>query len=76
MSGGPVDYKRRIETLLETLPTSRLRSLLDYVEYLKDKEAWDETQEILADKRLMAQLEEADRDWKEGTYKEGDYVYK
>ncbi|MDP2728739.1 MAG: hypothetical protein Q8P59_14520 [Dehalococcoidia bacterium] len=74
MGRGQVAYKERILALLETFPTSRLRSILDYVEYLKDREAWEETQEILADKDLMAQLEEADRDWKGGNYQEGDYV--
>lgn len=74
MAGQQVDYKERIVTLLDTLPTSRLRSILDYVEYLRDREAWEETKEILADKDLMARLEEADRDWKGGRYEEGDYV--
>lgn len=74
MDMGQVEYRERILTLLENLPASRLRSILDYVEYLKDREAWEETQEILADKDLMSQLEEADRDWKGGKYKEGDYV--
>ena len=74
MAGQQVDYKERIVTLLDTLPTSRLRSILDYVEYLRDREAWEETKEILADKDLLARLEEADRDWKGGRYAEGDYV--
>ncbi|MDP2937450.1 MAG: hypothetical protein Q8O86_13275 [Dehalococcoidia bacterium] len=74
MAGQQVDYKERIVTLLDTLPTSRLRSILDYVEYLRDREAWEETKEILADKDLLARLEEADRDWKGGRYEEGDYV--
>ncbi len=67
-------YKEKIRSLLETLPASRLRSILDYVEYLTDREAWEETQEILADKDLMARLEKADEDWKCGHYAEGDYV--
>jgi len=67
-------YKERIVEILNELPASRLRSALDYIEYLKDKEAWEETQEILADKKLMAQLEKADKDWNNGNYKEGDYI--
>ena len=66
MDRAQADYKRRIVALLDNLPTSRLRSVLDYVEYLRDREAWEETREILADKELMAQLDEADQDWKGG----------
>lgn len=60
--------------ILNELPVARLRSVLDYIEYLKDREAWEETQEILADRELMVQLEEADKDWNNGNYKEGDYI--
>ena len=67
-------YKERIVEILNELPVSRLRSALDYIEYLKDREAWEETQEIPADKELMAQLEKADKDWNNGSYKEGDYI--
>ena len=68
------DYQERILKALKELPVSSLPSVLDFIEYVKDREAWRETREILADKGLMAQLEEADRDWKEGDYKHGDYV--
>lgn len=68
------DYKERISKAIDRLSIARLRSVLDYIEYLSDREAWEETQEILSDKELMAQLEEADKDWNEGEYKEGDYV--
>ena len=37
---------------------------------IEKMEAAEETQEILADKKLMAQLAEADRDWKRGNYVE------
>lgn len=73
MGVSSLDHKKRIMNLLESLSASRLKSVLDYVEYLKDREAWEETQAILADQRLMAKLEEADRDWKGGHYEEGDY---
>jgi len=68
------DYKARISKAIDRLSIARLRSVLDYIEYLSDREAWEETQEILSDKELMAQLEKADKDWNEGEYKEGDYV--
>ena len=69
-----INYKERIIGILDELPPYHLKSALDFMEYLKDKEAWEETQQILADKELMSQLDEADEDWNDGDYKEGDYV--
>ncbi len=69
-----VDYKGKIDVLLGQLPKTSLRSVLDYVEYLKDRTAWEETQEILRDKGLMQQLKQADEDWNGGSFKEGDYL--
>jgi len=69
-----VEYKERITKALDELSLSRLSAVLDYIEYLRDRQAWKETQEILGDKELMAQLEEADRDWNDGQFREGDYV--
>jgi len=69
-----IDYRAKIDKILSELPKVRLRSVLDYLEYLRDKEAWEETQGILHDKKLMDQLKKADKDWKKGSYKEGDYV--
>ena len=74
MAKDRIGYKERIAKALDELPASHLSSVLDFIEYLRDKEAWRETQEILSNKELMFQLEEADRDWNEGGYKEGDYI--
>jgi hypothetical protein len=69
-----LEYKEKITKALDEIPPSCLSSVLDFIEYLRDKEAWKETPEILRDKELMLQLREADREWNEGGYKEGDYV--
>ncbi len=74
MNTTQIDYTEKINKVLAELPKVRLRSVLDYLEYLKDREAWEETQEILHDKKLMNQLKKADKDWNKGSYKEGDYV--
>jgi len=68
------DYRERIVEALDELSIPRLRSVLDYIEYLRDREAWLETQEILSNQELMSQLKEADVEWNEGKYREGDYV--
>ena len=74
MAKNRVEYKEKITKALDELPLSRLSVALDFVEYLRDRQGWKETQEILGNKELMSQLEEADRDWKAGDYDEGDYV--
>jgi len=71
MVGSQIHSKVKILEALKSLPPARLGSVLDFVEYLKDKE---ETQEILSDKNLMKKLRRADRDWKGGKYKKGDYL--
>lgn len=47
------DYKRKITEYIEDFTPEELRLLTDFVEYLHDKAAWEETQAILADKRLI-----------------------
>ena len=69
-----VEYKERITRALEELSPSHLSSVLDFIEYLRDKQAWRETREILGNKELMSQLKEADREWRGGSYKEGEYI--
>ncbi len=74
MAKSRFEYKEKITRAIDELPPSCLSSVLDFIEYLRDKEAWKETQEILHDKELMLQLEVADREWNEGNYRKGDYV--
>ena len=73
METAQINYKEQIMEILDELPPYHLKSVLDFTEYLRDKEVWEETQQILSDKELMLQLEEADKDWNDGNYKEGDY---
>lgn len=68
------DYKRKITEYIEDLTSEELRLLTDFVEYLHDKAAWEETQAILADGKLMKDLEEAEKDWNNGDYDGDDYV--
>ena len=68
------DYKTRIIEYIEGLSSAKLRLLYDFVEYLHDKSAWEETQSILSNKKLMKELEEADKDWNDGKYDKSNYV--
>ncbi len=60
------DYKRKIAECIEDFTSEELRLLTDFVEYLHDKAAWEETQAVLADRKLMKDLEEAEKDWNNG----------
>ncbi len=68
------NYKSRIIEFIEELSPAKLRLLYDFVEYLHDREAWEETQSILSNKKLMQELEEADRDWNDGEYDKSSYT--
>ena len=68
------DYKRKITEYIEDLTSEELRLLTGFVEYLHDKAAWEETQAILADGKLVRDLEEAEKDWNNGDYNDDDYM--
>ncbi len=59
------EEKSKVTSLLDELPEEKLRVALDFVEYLKDKEEWNATYEILSDKRMMEDIKIADKDWEE-----------
>jgi hypothetical protein len=59
--------KRRVSDLT----VEELKSVIHEV-IAEDMEAWRETLEIMADRKLMSQIREADQDWK--TSKKNAYV--
>jgi hypothetical protein len=56
-----MDYKTKVLEELEGMPETRVRIVIDFIEYIKDKEAWRSTREILSDKKMMRQIQEADK---------------
>ncbi len=56
----------RALTTLNELSDSRLQVALDFLEYLKEKEEWEATLEILSDPETMAAIREAEEDWENG----------
>lgn len=61
----------RIVDRLQELSEEQLGSVADYVVYLSDKAAWEETQEILSHRALVEQIRLADEAWTSG--KMGEY---
>ena len=56
-------------TLIEQLPTEKLKAVIDYLTYLHDKEAWDATHELASDPEIVKSLEHAEADEKAGRLK-------
>jgi hypothetical protein len=48
------------------LPDTKIREVLDYLEYIRIREELDATQEILDDEKLMESIEKGMAQFKEG----------
>ena len=60
--------RRTAKTLVETLPADKLRVAVDFLTYLRTKEEWDATLEILQNPALMRSLHRGRRDVHEGRW--------
>ena len=58
--------RRTAKTLVEALPADKLRVAVDFLTYLRTKEEWDATLEILQSPRLMRSLKRGQRDLRQG----------
>ena len=59
-------YQERAVSSLKELPEDKLRLLLDFIEYLKDRDEWEATWEIMFNNKMMADIKAANADWKAG----------
>ena len=60
--------------LIEQLSTEKLKAVIDYLNYLQDKEAWEATHELASDPEIAKSLERAEADVKAGRLKRWDDV--
>lgn len=58
--------KKQAVITLDDLSEERLKVALDFLEYLKEKEEWEATGEILADPEATEAIQEVEEDWKAG----------
>ena len=65
-----VNYKRKAIEKLDVLSPDRLKVVLDFIEYLEQKEELDATLEILADEESMRNIRTADQAWESGRMQE------
>ena len=55
-----VEYQRRVMEKIKALSLERLKVVLDFIEYLEEKEEWEATLEVLNDKETMENIKAAD----------------
>ncbi len=65
-----VNYKRKAIEKLDLLSPDRLKVVLDFIEYLEQKEDLDATLEIVADENSMRNIKAADQAWEAGKMQE------
>ena len=68
------DLKQQAAALIEQLSAEKLKSVIDYLNYLQDKEAWEATHELASDPEIVKSLERAEADVKAGRLKRWDDV--
>lgn len=61
--------KDKIISEIKLLPQNRVKEVFDFIEFLKMREEWQATNEILADKKLMKSIKKGLDDIKAGRVK-------
>lgn len=64
------NYKLRAIEKINLLSLDRLKVVLDFIEYIEQKEEMNATLEILADENSMQNIKEADVAWESGSRNE------
>ena len=61
-----VPLQQQAVELIEQLSTEKLKAVIDYLNYLQDKEAWEATHELTSDPDIAKSLRRAEADVKAG----------
>lgn len=59
-------YQERVVSSLRELSQDRLKVVLDFVEYLRSREEWEATADILGDEKTVSAIRAAESDWQAG----------
>ena len=65
-------YKGKLMEEVKSLSQGRVKTVADFAAYLKEREEWEATGEILGDEELAQQVKEARKAWAEG--RKGEFV--
>jgi hypothetical protein len=63
-------YRNKLLKETESLSEERLKVLADFAAYLKEREEWEATAEILGNKQMAQQIRRSRKTWAEGNKKE------
>ena len=64
------DYRSRLLEELESLSEERIKALADFAGYLRQREEWEATAEILGDEEMTKEIRESREAWAEGRREE------
>jgi len=64
------DYRSRLLEELESLSEERIKALADFASYLRQREEWESTAEILGNEEMAEQIRESREAWSEGRREE------
>lgn len=58
--------KKNAKEAIETLSGKKARVALDFIDYLREREEWEATAEVLSDKKLLRDYKAAKEEIKKG----------
>ncbi|HPA47911.1 MAG TPA: hypothetical protein PK395_19255 [bacterium] len=58
MTANSTTLQERLHAVLAELPPKKLEQVVDFAEYLKSREEWDATMELLSDSEMRRDVEE------------------
>ena len=59
-------YKGKLLEEVKSLSEERIKAVADFAAYLKEREEWETTAEILGDKKMAQDIKQSRKDWNEG----------
>lgn len=59
------DYRSRLAEELSALSEDRIRAVANFAAYLREREEWEETAQILGDKGMAQQIRRSRKAWSE-----------
>ena len=69
MTGRTTALRDKVIAELDKLPNGKVKEVVDFVSYLRAKEEWEATKEILSDKELVESIKRGEKDIKAGRHK-------
>ena len=66
------DYKGKLMEEVKSLSDERVKAVTDFAAYLKEREEWEATGEVLGNEELAQQVKESRKAWAED--RKGEFV--